>query len=385
MARTVFVHVGAPKTGTSYLQSILWANRKPLREAGYLLPGTRRAHYKAMGDLRGAPWFDPRAFWTWDRLAERAAAFDDTVIISEEMLGAATAEQAASALDRLKPADVHVVVTTRDLARTVPSAWQQGIRARATGTFTSFVQGLQTNANPGFWANQVPLPILERWGATLPPENRHLVVLPPPGSDRSLLWTRFAGALGLDPGVVDTAVSTGNPSLGAAEAELLRRVNVGIGSDFPLSAPYLDVVRGYLTHPVLMQGRHDHPFGMPPEMFPWVQDTSRRMIEQLRGYPCQVVGDLEELLPTVAGDPGVSPDALPAEVLLETAVESIVGMLRNTDRLVTDLSRDHDEMVTELRDGLEAAGPRPDGRAAGAGLARRLWSARARLLAALRG
>jgi hypothetical protein len=384
VARSVFVHVGAPKTGTSYLQSILWSNRKALREAGYLLPGTRRAHYKAMGDLRGAPWFDPEAFWTWDRIAEKSAAWDGTVIISEEMLGAATPEQAASALERLQPADLHIIVTARDLARTIPSAWQQGVRARATGTFTSFVRGLQTNANPGFWSHQAPLPILERWGRTVPPANRHLVVLPPPGSDRSLLWDRFAQVLDLEPGLVDTTVWTGNPSLGGAEAELLRRVNAGLGSDFPLSAPYLDVVRGYLTHPVLMRGRHDYKFGMPAEMFPWVQDTSRRMVEELRGYPCEVVGDIEELVPSAPGDPGVSPDELPDEVLLETAVESIVGLLRNTDRMVSDLSRDHDELVAELRGKIQSPDPRSGGRAHAVRRRGRLWSARVRLLTALR-
>ena len=39
MARKVFLHVGLPKTGTTYLQSIVWANKTVLREQGVLLPG----------------------------------------------------------------------------------------------------------------------------------------------------------------------------------------------------------------------------------------------------------------------------------------------------------------------------------------------------------
>lgn len=42
MARTVFIHVGAPKTGTTYLQDTLWANRETLSNDGVLIPGGRR-------------------------------------------------------------------------------------------------------------------------------------------------------------------------------------------------------------------------------------------------------------------------------------------------------------------------------------------------------
>jgi hypothetical protein len=34
----VFLHVGSPKTGTTYLQGVLWRNREALRRQGLLLP-----------------------------------------------------------------------------------------------------------------------------------------------------------------------------------------------------------------------------------------------------------------------------------------------------------------------------------------------------------
>ena len=40
MAERVYLHVGLPKTATTYLQTILWANREVLEEQGVRLPGS---------------------------------------------------------------------------------------------------------------------------------------------------------------------------------------------------------------------------------------------------------------------------------------------------------------------------------------------------------
>ncbi len=39
MADRVFLHIGVPKSGTTYLQAGLWQNREPLRDQGLLFPG----------------------------------------------------------------------------------------------------------------------------------------------------------------------------------------------------------------------------------------------------------------------------------------------------------------------------------------------------------
>ena len=74
MARTVIVHVGAPKTGTSYLQDVLLRNRETLlRDAGILYPAERfDAHFLAALDLMQLPWggLEQEAIGAWDRLAE---------------------------------------------------------------------------------------------------------------------------------------------------------------------------------------------------------------------------------------------------------------------------------------------------------------------------
>lgn len=332
VAERIFLHVGAPKTGSTYLQKVLWDNRTALRRAGFLLPGERSAHYQAMGDLRGGLWYEPTATWTWDRLADAARRWPGTVIISEEMLGAATADQARYALSRLPPAETHVVVTGRDLWRAIPSSWQQAVRARGVGTFTSYVRGLRTGANPGFWEHQMPLPILHRWGDPLPPERRHLVTVPPAGTNRGELWTRFARTLGIPDGVCTVDTTEANASLGAVETELLRRVNVALGERFPLRVPYLRVVRRHLVRPVLMERDDRTPFGLPMELADWVVETAEKMAAEIRAYPCAVSGDVADLVPTGLRGRG-SPDDLPPDVLLDAAVGTIADLLEHIESL----------------------------------------------------
>lgn len=348
MAERVFLHVGAPKTGTTYLQQMLWGNREALKDAGILLPGSRKAHYQAMGDLRRSIWYEPDAWWTWDRLAAKAEAWHGTVVISEEMLGAATQEQAARAIESLRPAEVHVVVAGRDLARTIPSSWQQAIRARGLGSFSNYVAALKSGRYQPFWEHQTPLPILRRWADGLPEQRRHLVTVPPSGADPDLLWSRFAGVVGIPDGVCQQKPSHGNASLGAAETELLRRVNVALGDTYPLRAPYMRVVHRHLVNPILKRRTRGDRFGTPAELADWVRRTGERMAEEARAYPCQIAGDADDLIPAELRS-ATAPDDLDDAVLLEVAVDTIVQMLRRTDSLSAKPNGSDGAMSTKMR------------------------------------
>ncbi|NUS53040.1 MAG: hypothetical protein HOQ22_18625, partial [Nocardioidaceae bacterium] len=299
------------------------------REHGLLLPGARAAHYQARADLRGGVWNDGHSEWPWDRMVRRSLRHDGTVLISEEMLGAATREQAESAVRRFGDAEVHVVVAVRDLWRSVPSAWQQSVRARTVGTFADFVARIRDGGNPGFWDNHFPVPILERWGTLVPPERRHVVTVPAAGAPRSMLWQRFCSVLGLEADDYAVPGDAANPSLGAPEAELLRRVNAGLGDDFPLRRAYLRSVHALLTRPVLMRNPAPERFGAPIELAPWVEQRSKELAEELATYPCHLVGSTDDLLPTGLRE-SRSPDEYDDTELLDLAVHTIVGMVRHS-------------------------------------------------------
>ncbi|WP_127507646.1 hypothetical protein [Actinoplanes solisilvae] len=332
MARRVFLHIGAPKTGSTYVQNVLWGNVAALKAAGILLPGKFSAHDEAMADLRELPWHaTPR--WSWDRVVEKAAAWPGDVVITNEGLGAATPAQAARGVRSLAPAEVHVIVAARDLWRTFPSMWQQSIRARGVWTFEDFIGAVERGSFEDFWEHHTANRMLRRWGDLVPAEQRHLITVPGPGQPRDTLWRRFAGVIGIPDGVCDLAVDGGaNVSLGAAEVEVLRRVNRALGERYPHRAPYQRVVQRHLVDAVLRQRTNDLRFGVGPERAGWVLDLAEQQIKELDEYPCDVVGDLAELRP-VDPEQQPAPDQLRPDQVLETAIETIIGMISHAEQL----------------------------------------------------
>src|SRR3954452_17925192 len=136
MASRVFFHIGLPKTGTSFLQSILWSNREELRRQGMLLPGVeRRDHLWASCVVRDDPHIPRRsqlADSSWARLREEISRWPGDAVVSPEFFSSASAAQAGAAVDDLSPAEVHVAVTARDTLELFVSGWQKAIKNKHT-------------------------------------------------------------------------------------------------------------------------------------------------------------------------------------------------------------------------------------------------------------
>ncbi|GAA4609136.1 hypothetical protein BJY16_007180 [Actinoplanes octamycinicus] len=344
MSRRVFVHVGAPKTGSTFVQNVLWRNRERLRRAGILLPATRADQDQAMTDLRQVPWRDPDATWTWDMLVEQAAKWPGDVIITNEGLGGATAAQAARAVHSLAPAEVHVIVVGRDLWRTLPSMWQENVKSRSVGSFETFLSAIERGKNDAFW-NHTANRMLRHWGDQVPAERRHLITVPPPGAPHLLLWERFAGVTGIPEGLCEIVEEPANRSLGAVEIELLRRLNRQLGDRFPYRTPYRRNVLQHLVGPVLKQGSNELRFGIGMERAGWILDLTEQRIKELEEYPCHVVGDLDELRPAGMTET-VSPDVVTDSQMLEAAIEALIGMIGYADGLH---ERAHRNLVTRIK------------------------------------
>ena len=71
------LHIGPVKTGSTYLQNIMWKSRDALREQGVLLPAV---HPNDLVDL-------PESEGRWAALASRARSWPDRVLITCELLG----------------------------------------------------------------------------------------------------------------------------------------------------------------------------------------------------------------------------------------------------------------------------------------------------------
>ena len=134
-ARRLFIHVGLQKTGTSYLQAALLRSRESLADQGLdLVPPTKRESFELMVVIRDryADAARRRVRPQHPRAVHRASSRRRTgsrAVYSQESLAAARPAQIERLLDACGDREVHVVVTVRDLARALPSAWQEELKA----------------------------------------------------------------------------------------------------------------------------------------------------------------------------------------------------------------------------------------------------------------
>jgi hypothetical protein len=339
MPERVFLHVGSPKTGTTFLQNVVWSGRQVALDHGLLLPlGTFHDHFLASVDLRDQSMYEqfpPRAIGIWERLAEEARAWKGDVLISHELFAGATAEQAETAVRSFGDADVHVIVTARDLERQIPAEWQEHIKHRSVATFTEFIHDVRTMAPDAewFWSVQDYADVCRRWGALLPPGNTHVVTVPQGAADPRLLWWRFSGVLGLESVSFDLGSTPANTSLHAEQAELLRRVNTQLGERLPLPGPYPQAVKDVLAQSMLAS-RPGTPIGLVGDDRTYAVTRSQLIVDELMELKVDVVGDLAELVPPddVPAGRAVTerPDAISDSVLLVESIEALSELL---DRL----------------------------------------------------
>lgn len=334
------LHVGLPKTGTTYLQGLLADNRDRLREHGVLYPFLRPGGmFHAAVEVRGShDKFGLDAALvsgSWAALCARAREHDGTTVISHEVLGGATEDEIAAALAPLAGLEVHVVVTARDLARQTTAHWQEEVKLGDARSFADFERDQfradlppgSAGERPHFWHAQDFGEALRRWSTAVPPERVHLVVCPPRGAPADTLWRRFAEALGVEPGVLD-AVRPGdrvNASLGTTQIALLRGVNASLDGGLP-PALQTRVVKRLFAERVLAA----HP-GTPPrapaELTALLDEVTRTWLPAVaaRGHP--VHGEPDDLLPATPPVGTPHPDDVAAGDELGVAVDALAGLL----------------------------------------------------------
>lgn len=346
----VVVHVGEPKTGTTFLQQVMWGNRAALAQHGVLLPGNRLSdHWRATQDLREVVQRpdDPIGSWAgdWDRLAAEARRTPSVGVISHELLAAADREHAARAVASLAPAEVHVVVTVRELAGLLPAEWQETVKHRnARGWHDWLADVVDDEAHQPdrrqfwFWKVHDTAALLDVWAAQLPPERVHVIPVPPPDAPPGLLWDRFASVLGLpaEPsgpaGGVDLSAARRNPSLGVVETELVRRLNEVLPERYPNFA-YMDWVKERIAQRTLAKLPGAAKLQLPPEYHDRVAALADELIAALDGRGYDVVGDLAELRPRLPVATGRAPEDVGVDELFDTSLAAMRGLLLEVEAM----------------------------------------------------
>lgn len=330
MAKRVYLHVGAPKTGTTYLQDALWVHERELRNEGVLIPGGRRfAAFHAAQAIREVPWLTempPGRRDVWLDMQQRIREWPGSVVLSHEFLGGATAEQATAAVRALAPAEVHIVFTARDYVAQLPALWQEAVKMGVQRSLGRYTSAVLSGAKKGPWSLQTvdAVAILDRWGRSVPPERVHVVTVPPPGSRPDVLWERFAGVCGIDPTRFPPAARPSNESLSAAETELVRRLAGRLPEGLQPKRVRHKWLRGFFAQEVLGGGSGPRPV-LDPSHADQVRAFGEQTVATLAARGYDVVGNLQDLLSTPL--PSQSPVQPSDGELLEAAVGALGDLL----------------------------------------------------------
>ncbi|HWL73803.1 MAG TPA: hypothetical protein VNQ74_08030, partial [Burkholderiaceae bacterium] len=177
--------------------------------------------------------------------------------------------------------------------------------------------------------------------------NIHVITLPPPSADKNELWHRFAGVVGVDPAaatVFDVAV---NDSLGYAETEVLRRVNIALPEQFPRwhhTGLARDVLATKILSPRSKTGRPQ----LPPKIQQRVLARSQKSIAGLASLDCEIVGSLDEI--RIDEDLSTGQPAPSDAEMLDAAVDAIAGMLVRMGHVRDDRRRTEGRLRRQIRE-----------------------------------
>lgn len=346
MARRLVLHVGLMKSGTSFLQQVMQTNRRLLHDRGVLFPGPWRRQVQATRDIieHGGADQEPLAGdGPWRSLMTQVDAWPGTAVMSMEFLGPRGRPKIRDIVRELPRTDLTVVISTRDLARTIPAMWQENIQNWGQRPWEDYLAGVRQEDRDGpgpgrgFWNRQDTPSIVERWQQGAGAERVTVLTVPPPGAPRPLLWQRFASILGVEPEGFDLDVAS-NPSLGLASLEVLRALNARLDGGFAgrqiPTGTYERTVKRLLSKRVLA-GRDEPRLGYHAD---WVVERADADIVRLRALGVRVVGDLEELRASAVR--GVAPAEVSAEQQLEAALDALALV---TEKLARQRGLGHKE------------------------------------------
>lgn len=334
---TVYLHVGAPKTGTTFLQELLAGNRRRLARAGLLYPGRETDHFEAALDLLGDDFHGVRAprAGAWQKVAAEAAAWSGhAAVISHELLSIADDEHMDEVVATFPEGELEILYTARDLSRVLPAMWQESLKNRQGWPLGRYLrrareaweEAQRTGAPLRAPLEWFDLPnTLGRWARRIGPAKVHVVVLPRAGRPDAL-WHRVAPVLDVAPDIVRIPARS-NESLGVVEAEFLRRLN----RSEPLQdlgwPQYHRFVKHALSQRLVDRDRAPSRKILLPERHrAWVDEFAQHHALTLRESGYHLVGDPADLLPDP--DAGPEPERASQKEVAAVAVEAAAILLR---------------------------------------------------------
>ena len=334
MARRVFFHIGIPKSGTTYLQRVLWDHRDRLADEGVQLPGTGYVDHRwgslVVREDDRLRFRRESARGSWDRIVADVAAWGETSVISHEFYGGASQAQARRALEQLAPAEVHLVVTARNPLHVLCSAWQEMVKYGNTTSLEEFSPTASEDpAEVWNWRSLDVREVLDRWGPLVAPERVHVIPVGAEALRPEELWWRFAGLFVPDAKSLGADAGAANTSIGLVECEVMRRI--GPHLEDLTALPRSNWVRKYLAETVLAQ-REGERFWPSADRVEECRERGRAAVELVSREGFDVVGDLADLEVPAELEARRTPQEVTDAEVADVSVEVVARLLRDLRR-----------------------------------------------------
>lgn len=347
--RSILVHIGPFKTGSTAIQFAMHDARDAMAEHGVLYPGPRHRQMRPGWAIMGlTPPANPKAeIEEWDAFAATMRAADATrIAISTEDFGRANVRQAGKVVADLGADRVHVVAVARRFDNLLPSQWQERIRScDETKNYEDWLREILgddrslPSAQP-FWTSHDFIRTLDNWLTAISPEQMHVIVSD--DSDRTLLPRTFESMLGLPEGLLVTRPRGENASLGYDRVELIRQVNLLLEQREWTSRDHHRMVqRGVVTEleTVPDPARQQRIPKLPRWAAERAAEISDERIAAIKDRGVHVIGDPDRLRVAVPDD---APESLPVPESISIAAASIAvdGAAKGAQRLEKAVRRE---------------------------------------------
>ncbi len=294
------IHIGAPKCGSTALQSAFHQNREGMKAHGVGYVGAEahwiRAAKAAIGAAdrvsgRVPPESEWRALVGW---TERIT--HGTALISSEWFASAKEdriERIARDLDRER---LHAVLVIRPLTATLPSAWQQQLKLGGVLSLDAWLNMILNQPDDPrtkrLWQKHRYDEIARRWAKVLGPERLSVIVAN--DSDPAYIFEAFGELLNLPTGTLAVPPKRTNPSLSAFEADTLAELNKMYfeqgGTVYGYRSSVLLTFDGYVNG--IRQGPIQKSV-VPLAVLPVVMERNAEIARGIKAIGCQIIGDID--------------------------------------------------------------------------------------------